>query len=341
MEDRNIEMVDINKIGDHPEQAMIYGVEPVDADLVDSIKRHGVLQPLLLTFPECLNFDEDYKDYPYDYIAVAGHRRLKAAIAAGLTQVPAETKYYDDPDDCEAELIASNKNREKNILQRIREFLSYKQILSQKLQGKDISDVYADSKSEYEVLSRFLENVRLNKDDLRNANSIDILKDVTGFSKYYQELITVVFDDEYRTKRMKKLSQMGLSGETEHSEIWYRWNEAREQVENGAASAAEGAAAIKEMLARIEKALLPKKKKAKKKPEPPHSKKPVQLSFEFDELFDEDYFDDELDYDVLYETEDAAAGVAVQDGVKQPYIKIGNRTLGVKWEKLIEFAETA
>lgn len=50
----------------------------VGPDLIESIRSHGVLQPLLVTEAD-----------PDEYLIVAGHRRFAAAVRAGLAEVPA------------------------------------------------------------------------------------------------------------------------------------------------------------------------------------------------------------------------------------------------------------
>lgn len=50
----------------------------VGAELVESVRAHGVLQPLIVTETA---FDE--------YLIIAGHRRFAAAVRAGLSEVPA------------------------------------------------------------------------------------------------------------------------------------------------------------------------------------------------------------------------------------------------------------
>lgn len=52
------------------------------AELAASIKEHGVIQPLII-YP---NTDDESETYPYRLLA--GERRLRASIMAGLTQVP-------------------------------------------------------------------------------------------------------------------------------------------------------------------------------------------------------------------------------------------------------------
>lgn len=56
-----------------------------DAQLEHSIRALGVLQPVLLRMDE-----EMADDGGHAYIVVAGHRRVRAAVAANLTEIPAE-----------------------------------------------------------------------------------------------------------------------------------------------------------------------------------------------------------------------------------------------------------
>jgi ParB-like chromosome segregation protein Spo0J len=100
-----IEMWDPNGLNDHPLNAQIYGDE-VDAELVESIRTSGVLVPLTVTS---------------DLTVISGHRRRKAAIAAGLSEVPCIVQPIDDPDLLERALIESNRQRTKTNEQRARE----------------------------------------------------------------------------------------------------------------------------------------------------------------------------------------------------------------------------
>ena len=64
------------------------------ADLVESIREHGVLQPLLVR-----------PDPAGGYVLIAGERRWRAAQAAGLQMVPAVVREADDRDQLELALI--------------------------------------------------------------------------------------------------------------------------------------------------------------------------------------------------------------------------------------------
>src|SRR5262249_41626756 len=81
----------------HPDNHRIYG-DTADAELIESIRSKGVLEPLLITL---------------DNLIVSGHRRWRAAQAAGLADVPVIVfPAADDLAVLEA-LVESNRQRVK------------------------------------------------------------------------------------------------------------------------------------------------------------------------------------------------------------------------------------
>jgi len=98
----------------------IYGDTPGD-DFVESIKAHGVLEPLTV--------ERDSK------VIISGHRRRQAAIKAGLKKVPVNLVNLPDPDEQLQRLIESNRQREKTKEQRAREYQALLEV-SEKLAKK-------------------------------------------------------------------------------------------------------------------------------------------------------------------------------------------------------------
>lgn len=84
------------------------------AELTESIKRHGVVQPVLLR-----KTDEG------GYQLVAGERRLRASQAAGLTTIPAVVKTYSDDEMMEIALI---ENIQREDLNPVEEAIAYKKL---------------------------------------------------------------------------------------------------------------------------------------------------------------------------------------------------------------------
>jgi ParB family chromosome partitioning protein len=76
-------------------------------DLANSIKEHGILQPLIVS------------SAPVDgtYILIAGERRLKAAIQAGLDTVPVIIRQVSDEQQLELALIENIQRADLNALE--------------------------------------------------------------------------------------------------------------------------------------------------------------------------------------------------------------------------------
>ena len=83
-------------------------------ELANSIKEHGIIQPLIL------------RDLGSKYEIIAGERRYKASTIAGLTEVPAIVGSMDDQTSAELALI---ENIQRKDLTAIEEAKSYKKIL--------------------------------------------------------------------------------------------------------------------------------------------------------------------------------------------------------------------
>lgn len=73
--------VDISDVVPNPQQPRTVMGEAALAELTESIRMHGVIQPLLVSL-------ETAEDGSTVYQLIAGERRLRAAQAAGLTSVP-------------------------------------------------------------------------------------------------------------------------------------------------------------------------------------------------------------------------------------------------------------
>ena len=86
------------------------------AELAQSIKEHGIIQPIIL------NKKDDH------YIIIAGERRWRAAKLVGLKEVPAIVMELADKDILEISLI---ENIQRQDLNPIEEALAYKKLLSE------------------------------------------------------------------------------------------------------------------------------------------------------------------------------------------------------------------
>jgi len=106
--------VDINEILPNRFQPRIQFDEEEILELSDSIKEHGVIQPLVV------------RTIGDKYEIIAGERRYKASVLAGKETVPVIIKNLNDKDSAEVALI---ENIQRKNLTPIEEALSYKKIL--------------------------------------------------------------------------------------------------------------------------------------------------------------------------------------------------------------------
>ncbi len=101
-------------------------------DLANSIKKYGIIQPLLL------------KKTNDKYEIIAGERRFRAAGIAGLDKVPAIVK---DISDDESSRIAIIENIQRKDLNPVEEAMSYRHLLdSQDLTQKELADEIGKSR---------------------------------------------------------------------------------------------------------------------------------------------------------------------------------------------------
>lgn len=115
-ENDNKMLISINKIKcDSKQPRKSFDSEKI-AELAESIKTHGIIQPLIV------RKDED------SYIIVAGERRWRAAKMAGLKELPVITMELSDKDILEISLI---ENIQRQDLNPIEEALAYKKLLNE------------------------------------------------------------------------------------------------------------------------------------------------------------------------------------------------------------------
>lgn len=104
--------IPVGKLRPNPEQPR-RNFEPEGlAELADSIARHGVLQPLLVS-----------DDGSGEYVVIAGERRWRAARAAGLQSVPAVIRErLDARDELALALVENLQRRDLSPLEEARAF---------------------------------------------------------------------------------------------------------------------------------------------------------------------------------------------------------------------------
>lgn len=109
-------VLDLNKIKVNKNQPRKHFDEDLLAELTDSIKQNGILQPLLV---------RKKGDY---YEIVAGERRFQAAKKAGLSEVPVIIRNIDDKEVFKLALI---ENLQRSDLNPIEEAYGYRKLINE------------------------------------------------------------------------------------------------------------------------------------------------------------------------------------------------------------------
>jgi ParB family chromosome partitioning protein len=107
--------IPLEKLRANPNQPRKYFDEGDLAELADSIRSHGIIQPLIV---------EDSGDG--SWIIVAGERRWRAARLAGLAEVPALVRSYSEEKRREVSLI---ENVQRSDLNPMEEAAAYKSLM--------------------------------------------------------------------------------------------------------------------------------------------------------------------------------------------------------------------
>jgi len=116
-EEKNIILIPIDKIRPNPYQPRVNFAEESIKELAESIKVHGILQPIIVT----QSINEEYQ-------IVAGERRLLAAKYLGLTEVPAIVKKVTPQEHLILSLI---ENLQREDLNPIEEAQGYQQLIDE------------------------------------------------------------------------------------------------------------------------------------------------------------------------------------------------------------------
>lgn len=163
----NVFYIETNKIRTNPDQPRRDFDEEGIKELSKSIRKYGVLQPLLVTKIE----KETSKGLEVSYQLIAGERRLRASLAAGLPQVPVIIR--DEFDDKKEYLeVALIENIQRKDLNPVEEAEAYDRLAKEfRLTQKEIAEKVSKSR---EVIANAVRLLNLPK-DIRDAVRADKL----------------------------------------------------------------------------------------------------------------------------------------------------------------------
>ena len=108
-----ITMIDLSELRSNPYQPRKIFDEQALEELANSIKEHGVFQPIIV------------KKSIKGYEIIAGERRVKASLMAGLKQIPAIVRDFNDTQMMEIALL---ENLQRENLTAIEEATAYKKL---------------------------------------------------------------------------------------------------------------------------------------------------------------------------------------------------------------------
>lgn len=128
--------IKISEISPDPDQPRRHFDELSLTELSDSIKEHGILQPIVVT------------PHKGGYVIVAGERRWRAATMAGIDKMPALVRTLTDQHRLELSLIENLQRRDLNVLETATAYLKLRDQFNLTLEqigksvgGKSISTI--------------------------------------------------------------------------------------------------------------------------------------------------------------------------------------------------------
>lgn len=174
-------------------------------ELASSIKEHGIIQPLVL------------RKLGNKYEIIAGERRYKASVMAGLTKVPAVISNIDDNSSAEIALV---ENIQRRNLTPIEEARSYKNLLDKGYTQEQLAQKMGISQSSVANKLRLLnldESVQQalleGKISERHARSLLILDDKNQEKEWLARIINERLTVRQLDQELKKLKQSEQSND--------------------------------------------------------------------------------------------------------------------------------
>lgn len=192
--DKEVIFVKITKVEPNREQPRKNFDEDSLLELSESVKQHGILQPLLV---------QDKKDY---FEIIAGERRWRAAKMAGMKEVPVIIKNFSGREAVEISLI---ENIQREDLNPIEEALAFKRLLTEfNLKQDEVAERVSKSRTSVTNSIRLLKlDERVQQmvvDDLISTGHARALLGIEEHEKQYS-LAQQIFDGKLSVRETEKL----------------------------------------------------------------------------------------------------------------------------------------
>ena len=194
-EERDIKHIDINLIRANTNQPRKKFDKEKINELASSIKEHGIIQPLLV-----VKKDDDY-------IIVAGERRYRAAIVAGLKEIPVIVKEYSEKEISEVALI---ENLQREDLNEIEKAMAYNELKeSFNMTQEDIAKRLGTSRASIANTLRLLSLSDVIKDALReNKISAGHARAILSVEEEYrEEFLELIISKNLSVRESEKLAK--------------------------------------------------------------------------------------------------------------------------------------
>ena len=187
-------MMKISMIEPNREQPRKKFDEDALQELSESIKKYGILQPLLVS---------DKKDY---YEIVAGERRWRAAKMAGLKEVPVVVKEFSTQEIVEISLI---ENIQREDLNPVEEAMAYKRLIDEfHLKQDEIAERVSKSRTAVTNSMRLLKlDSRVQQmmvDEMISAGHARAILAISDPEQQYNAAMKV-FDEKLSVRETEKL----------------------------------------------------------------------------------------------------------------------------------------
>ena len=187
-------MINISKVQPNKEQPRKNFNEDALEELAESIKMHGIISPIIV---------QDRKTY---YEIIAGERRWRAAMKAGLKEVPVIIKNYTEQEIVEISLI---ENIQREDLNPIEEALAYKKLLEEfNLKQDEVAEKVSKSRT---AVTNSIRLLKLGKDvqemiidDMITTGHARALISIEDPDEQYK-IAQQIFDEKLSVRDVEKL----------------------------------------------------------------------------------------------------------------------------------------
>ena len=207
---QNLKITEIEPNRDQPRRN--FDEESLD-ELADSIKRYGVIQPIIVT-----KVDDYYK-------IIAGERRWRASKKAGITEIPAIIRENDEKKNKEIALIENIQREDLNPIEKAR---GMKQLMTQyNLSQQEVAEIVGKSRSTVANTMRILNlDERVIELALQGKLTEGHCKALLGFEnpdkQYDMALYMIESGDSVRDAEKKTKSRKAMPKKNEKYEAIYR-----------------------------------------------------------------------------------------------------------------------